>query len=73
MEMFFRSILLVEEGHGMYGVTIRFGYAASKGDALVDALCLCAGEGLNLNRVKKTQVTEVSYSKTLVGLHAVHA
>jgi hypothetical protein len=72
MEKRFRSILLVEESPGVYDVTIRFGYALSKGDALLDVLCLCAMEGMNLNKVKKTQVTEANHSKTLVGLHAVH-
>jgi hypothetical protein len=71
MEKKFRVILLVEESPGSFVGRIHRVFAKSRGDALLDALCFYVTTGANLNTVKKTSVTEMPDTNTLLGLHAV--
>jgi hypothetical protein len=67
----FRVTLLIENAPGSFDGKFYCRQAKSRGDALLDVLATEAGQGMNLNQVRKSRVTEVPSTPTLTGLNAI--
>jgi hypothetical protein len=67
----YRVTLLVENAPGSSEGRFYTRQAKSRGDALLDVLAVEASKGTNLNRVRKSRVTEVLSTPTLAGLNAI--